>query len=114
MHGQKKRRKRTIEGTAAADGLKLVWELLSEPQYSNSGDGRIGLRIGVRVADAATRELIIEYPYPTDSGGLPKPVPQRPPVSQPMVERSINEALAAGWDPSSRGKPFILLAEKPL
>jgi hypothetical protein len=113
MHGQKKRRKRTIEGTATADGLKLVWELLSEPQYSNSGDGRIGLRIAVRVADATARELIIEYPYPTDRRGLPKPVPQRPPVSQAMVERSITEALTAGWDPGSRGKPFILLSDKP-
>jgi hypothetical protein len=114
MHGQKKRRKRTIAGIATADGVKLVWELLSEPQYSNSGDGRIGLRVGVRVADASTRELIIEYPYPRDRRGYPKPVPQRPPVSQPMVERSIHEALSAGWDPSSRGKPFVLLAEKPI
>lgn len=113
MHGQKKRRKRTIAGTASVDGLKLVWELLSEPQYSNSGDGRIGLRIGVRVADATARELVIEYPYPTDRRGLPKPVPQRPQVSQPMVERSIQDALIAGWDPHSRGKPFVLQAEKP-
>lgn len=95
------------------EGAKFVWELLSEPQYSNSGDGRIGMRIGVRLADASTRELIIEYPYPLDRRGLPKPVPQRPQVSQPMVEKSIGEALASGWDPHSRGKPFIFLAAKP-
>jgi hypothetical protein len=107
MHGQKKRRKRTIEGAMNVDGLSVVWELLSEPQYSNSGDGRIGMRIGVRVADAAQRELTIEYPYPTDRRGLPKPVPQRPQVSQPMVEKSVRQALEAGWDPHSRGKTFI-------
>jgi hypothetical protein len=112
MHGQKKRRKRTIEGTASVDGMKLSWELLSEPQYSNSGAGRIGLRIGVRLDGTVTRELIIEYPYPTDKRGLPKPVPQRPQVSESMVEKSIRDALASGWDPHSRGKPFILLAEK--
>ena len=91
----------------SAGGLKLTWELLSEPQWSNSGDGYKGMCIGVRVADAARRELIIEYPYPTDSRGLPKPVPQRPQISQPMVERSVHEALSSGWDPHSRGKAFV-------
>lgn len=111
MHGQKKRRKRTIEGTMEVDGLSLAWELLSEPQYSNSADGRIGMRIGVRVADAARRELVIEYPYPTDRRGFPKPVPQRPEVSRPMVERSVHQAIAVGWDPQSRGKAFVFRAE---
>jgi len=114
MHGQKKRRKRTIEGAAILDGHKLEWELLSEPQYSNNGLGqRIGMRVGVRLAEASTRELIIEYPYPVDKNGLPKPVPLRPHVSGSMVENSIREALDSGWDPRSRGKPFVLLAAKP-
>lgn len=114
MHGQKKRRKRTIEGATTLDGHKLEWQLLSEPQYSNNGEGqRIGMRIGVRLAEASARELIIEYPYPLDKKGLPKPVPQRPQVSGPMVEKSIREALDSGWDPQSRGKAFVLLAAKP-
>ena len=46
MHGQKKRRKRTIEGTITLEGVVLVWELLSQPQWTNSGDGYIGMRIG--------------------------------------------------------------------
>jgi hypothetical protein len=48
-----------------------------------------------------------------DKNGLPKPVPLRPHVSGPMVENSIREALDSGWDPRSRGKPFVLLAAKP-
>lgn len=110
MHGQKKRRKRTIEGETAFDGLRLTWELISEPQWSNSGDGYKGLCISVRVADEARRELIIEYPYPRDKQGRPLPVPQRPPVSGKMVEASINSALEAGWDPHSRGKAFVFEA----
>lgn len=110
MHGQKKRRKRTIEGTLNVDGVPLNWELLSEPQWSNSGDGHIGMRIGVHAAESATRELVIEYPYPKDRRGYPKPVPQRPEVSQPMVEKSVREAVAAGWDPTSRGKAFLFRA----
>ena len=95
------------------EGVALVWELLSEPQWSNSGDGYIGMRIGVRVANATTRELVIEYPFPTDRRGFPKSVPQRPEVSQPMVERSVEQALAAGWDPQSRGKAFVFRPDKP-
>ena len=96
-----------MEGTAIAEGLALVWELVSEPSWSNSGDGYKGLCISVRVADEARRELMIEYPFPKDKTGRPLPVPQRPPVSQAMVERSIAEAVTAGWDPNSRGKVFV-------
>lgn len=111
MHGQKKRRKRTIEGETAIDGLPLTWELISEPQWSNSGDGYKGLCISVRASEEARRELIIEYPYPTNKRGLPLPVPQRPQVSPKLVEASIHAAIEAGWDPHSRGKAFIFYAD---
>ena len=113
MHGQKKRRKRSIEGTASLDQLSLVWELESEPQWSNSGSGYKGLCISVRVADAARRELIVEYPYPTDKTGKKLPVPQRPAVSQSLVEASIRQALDDGWDPGSRGKAYVFCAPRP-
>jgi len=105
--GLKKRRKRTIEGAALIGDVSVVWELTSEPQWSNSGDGYKGLCISVRVTDEARRELIIEYPYPTGGDGRPLPVPQRPNVTSKLVEASIQQAMDAGWDPSSRGKAFI-------
>lgn len=105
--GLKKRRKRTIEGTATIHELTLRWTLTSEPQWSNSGDGYKGMCISVQVADQARRELIIEYPYPKDGDGRPRPVPQRPTVTPALVEASIRQAIDAGWDPSSRGKAFI-------
>ena len=105
--GLKKRRKRTIDGTAEIDGVSLHWELVSEPQWSNSGDGYKGLCISVRVIDEARRELIIEYPYPKGKDGRPLPVPQRPSVTSKVVESSIGQALSAGWDTSSRGKAFV-------
>jgi hypothetical protein len=105
--GLKKRRKRTIEGETSVDDISLQWELVSEPQWSNSGDGYKGLCVSVRVADEARRELIIEYPYPTGSDGRPLPVPQRPDLTPKLVEASIRQAMEAGWDPSSRGKAFV-------
>ncbi len=111
MHGQKKRRKRTIEGEATIEGVALVWELVSEPQWSNSGDGYMGLCISVRVRDKARRELLIECPYPMNKQGLPLPVPQRPPVSPKKVEEAIIAAINSGWDPQSRGKAFVFNAD---
>ena len=111
MHGQKKRRKRTIDGQASFDGLSLEWELVSESQWSNSGDGYKGLCVSVRVRDEARRELIIECPYPTNKAGLPLPVPQRPPISPKKVEEAISAAASAGWDPHSRGKAFVFNAD---
>lgn len=105
--GQKHWRKRSIAGTALIADFKLIWELASEPSWSNSGDGYKGMRVAVRVSDAARRELVVEYPFPTDKSGKKLPVPQRPPISQSIVEQSIREAMEAGWDPESRGKPFV-------
>ena len=105
--GQKHWRTRSIKGTANVDGVALLWELAGEPSWSNSGDGHKGMCIAVRVADIARRELVVEYPFPVGKDGRPLPVPQRPPLSQAMVEASIRDAIQAGWDPASRGKAFV-------
>lgn len=73
--GQKHWRKRTIQGESELDGIALQWELISEPSWSNSGDGYKGLCILVRVASDARRELIIEYPFPTGKDGRKLPGP---------------------------------------
>jgi hypothetical protein len=107
MHGQKKRRKRTMEGLIAVDGNSLKWRLVSEPQWT-SEDGYIGLRISVQTEDAHHRELILEYPFPKKVTGVGLPqLPQRPKFSVKTIEASVRRAIAAGWDPISRGKRFV-------
>ena len=107
MHGQKKRRKRTMEGLLAVDGNKLTWSLVSEPQWSTE-DGYIGLRISVQMEDARHRELILEYPFPKKFTGVGAPqLPQRPRFSVKTIDANVREAIAAGWEPISRGKPFV-------
>jgi hypothetical protein len=61
----------------------------------------------VKVLGEARRELIIQFPYPTDGNGRPLPVPQRPTMTSKLVEEAIRQAYADGWDPSSRGKAFV-------
>jgi hypothetical protein len=107
MHGQKKRRKRSLEGLIEVDGIRLSWQLLSEPQRT-SVHGYKGLRISVRTEDGAHRELILEYPMPdkrTGNGALQ--LPQRPNVSERTIDGGVRQAILAGWEPESRGKAFV-------
>ena len=106
MHGQKKRRQRTIEGSIDVDGTIMCWRLLSEPQWSTEHKYK-GLCITVQVEDESHRELILEYPYPTNKHGSPLPLPQRPNFSAKTVEADVRKAIASGWNPISRGKTFV-------
>jgi hypothetical protein len=107
MHGQKKRRKRTMDGLIIVDDHKLKWSLLSEPQ-STTEDGLIGLRIIVRSDDDKHRELILEYPFPNKhTGNGAFQIPQRPKFSVMTVESDVRRAIASGWDPLSRGKAVV-------
>jgi hypothetical protein len=107
--GQKRWGKRTIEAQIEVDGFKLRWKLRSEPQRS-SEHGDEGLSIAVERADGSFRELILEYPIPnTKRPGTWQPIswPLRPKVSPKIVAADIRRAIVSGWDPNSRGKPFV-------
>jgi hypothetical protein len=58
--------------------------------------------------DGHHRELILEYPFPKKAGskGAPK-LPQRPKLSEKTIEADVRHAIAAGWDPASRGKTIV-------
>jgi hypothetical protein len=107
MHGQKKRRKRSLSGSIAVDDARLHWTLISEPQWV-SGRGFKGLCISVQVKDGHYRELILEFPFPKKANriGIPQ-IPQRPQLALKAIETAIRQAMAAGWDPASRGKKFV-------
>jgi hypothetical protein len=96
-----------MKGDVVIDDMALHWVLISEPQWSNSGDGYKSLCISVKVVGENRRELIIEYPFPKDRNGRHLPVPQRPIVSATFVERDIRNAIKEGWDTKSRGKAFV-------
>ncbi len=106
MHGQKKRRKRAISGTAEVSGFKLQWELISEPQWTT--DGAKGLCVLVRQVQGAYREMVMEYPYEKSF------FPQRPKLTATIVESDIREAIDGGWNPESRGRTFIFMARTKL
>jgi len=108
VHGQKRYGKRSDEGSLTLDGFTMFWKLISEPQ-AIAGRGLVGMRISVRAEDERNRELILEYPFPQkaiDSRGLPH-FPQRPKFSAKTIEGGIRQAIAAGYDPNSRGRALV-------
>ena len=106
MHGQKKWRKRTAEGLFEVEGLVLRWSLVSEPQWTTQHGGR-GMCFSVQAQDKSHRELILQYPL----GPYNKrpSFPQRPAFTTKTIEADVHRAILAGWEPSSRGKPFVYL-----
>ena len=107
MHGQKKRRKRSLDGLLAFEGFRLSWRLLSEPQWTTE-HGLKGLCISVRTEDGRHRELILEYPFPRKRTGAGVPqLPQRPEFSVKTIEADVRRAMEVGWDPESRGKACV-------
>jgi hypothetical protein len=100
-----KRRKRAMEATATVAGHEIHWVLRSEAQWTPDG-GFKGVTFSVHLADMKHRELILEFPYP-QAKVKGYQFPPRPKIFPEKVEAAIGQAIAAGWRPTSRGRPFI-------
>ena len=90
---------RSLCGTVQVDGLNYVWELQREPSWSE--DEWIGMTISLR-EEGSQREALLEFPPPKRLlQGLQR---GRLQINDALVMRGVRAALAAGWEPASRGK----------
>jgi hypothetical protein len=111
------RRNRDITGTLIMDGVVLHWEVRSEPQR-NTTNGNIGMRLTVEAEGVVTtrnplapknkahRELILEYPFEKRQKKASR-FPDRPKIDPAALTADIRLAMEAGWEPLSRGRPFV-------
>ena len=100
------RAKRKIQSEASIEGLRLIWHLHREQQWC--GEFWKGVAIHVKVAEGTHRELFLEYPpAKTKNTGWTRVDPIQQTISPKKVESHIKEAIAAGWNPVSRGRPFV-------
>ena len=108
------RAKRSIESALIIEGFRLSWHLHREQQWCTA-DGWKGVAIHVKVSEGVRRELFLEYPaVKTQKIGFTRTDFVRQNISPAKVEAHILQAIAAGWDPASRGKPFVYeVAELP-
>jgi hypothetical protein len=107
--------KRAIQSSLTIDGVPMIWRLHREQNWTDDQKA-VGLAIHVQVVGRVRRELYLEYPVvrkQTNSHSTPA-LTTRPPIAAAKVADHIREAIAAGWDPESRGKPFVYdVAELP-
>jgi hypothetical protein len=107
--------KRAIQTSVTIDDVPMVWRLHREQNWTDD-EKAVGLAIHVQVVGLVRRELYLEYPaVRKQQNGYTTAVSTiRPPIVAAKVTAHIREAIAAGWDPESRGKPFVYeVAELP-
>jgi len=88
-------------------GSELYWTVRHWPGWCWDNNGYHGLSLLIETAEKSTRNLIIEFPF-KEEGSASKPHRQRPKVSRSELAKHIEEAIQLGWNPDSRGKPFVL------
>ncbi|HEY1615667.1 MAG TPA: hypothetical protein VGF97_18475 [Rhizomicrobium sp.] len=100
--------KRDLTGIVAIDRLKYEWELQREPQWCTA-DGWRGMTVSLRRVDSQ-REAVLEFPMPKRPlNGSPHR--QRPQLNDAIAANGVRAALAAGWEPESRGKPMLFAVD---
>lgn len=91
------------------DGETYLWRLHRQPGWT-SGTERHGMAIAVQHAEGK-REVMLEFPPgPQPRYGAPLLKPQR--IPQVLLVKAIGSALAAGWDPHSRGKTVTIVVDE--
>ena len=104
------RAKNPTEFEIKVEGEFYIWRLQRTPQWSSNPTQCHGKAIAVRHKEGQ-REAIIEFPAgPPPKFGAPPLKPSQIPTS--LVTRAILSAIAAGWDPMSRGKPVPIVVDE--
>jgi hypothetical protein len=94
---------REMSGVVQVEGEDYEWEVRRQPMRT-TGDQWLGIAITLRLKDAK-REAIIQFPMPMRANGHPQMLKQR--INVDAVKNAVTSAIAAGWDPTSRGKPEV-------
>ena len=99
-------KKKAIEAEIEVDGELYVWRVQRQPVWSSDAAGWRGMAIAVRHVEGV-REAVVEFPpAPAPRKGTPLIQPAQLP--KPLVAKAITSAIAAGWDPQSRGKTVAI------
>ena len=99
--------KRQLTGRVTVDGDDYDWEVYREPRWS-SQEGLMGLTLSVTMVDHA-HELLLEFPNNLTKKHIGF-YDQRPKIVVANIVEGIKAAIAVGYRPSSRGKPFSFCA----
>ncbi len=101
MAGTRQRAEFEIE----VGGEPYVWRLQRQPRWSSDPAERHGMGIAVRHQEGQ-REAVLEFP-PGSKPRYGAPQLQASQIAPELVAKAIASAIAAGWEPLSRGKTVV-------
>ncbi|ALL12562.1 hypothetical protein [Caulobacter henricii] len=103
------RTKQSPEFDIVVEGEPYVWRLHRQPGWSSDSAVRHGVAIAARHKEAQ-REVVMEFPAgPEPRYGAPLLKPAH--IATALVAKAIASAIAAGWDPHSRGKTITIVVD---
>jgi hypothetical protein len=103
------RTKQSPEFEIEVGGEPFVWRLHRQPGWSSDSTERHGMAIAVRHREAQ-REAVVEFPPgPQPKYGAPQLKPSQ--IAPELVAKAITSAIAAGWEPLSRGKTVAIVVD---
>lgn len=101
--------KQSAELEILVDGETYLWRLHRQPGWSSEKPERHGMAIAVRHLEGQ-REAVVEFPPgPEPRYGAPLLKASR--IDTKLVTNAIASAIAAGWDPLSRGKTVAIVVD---
>lgn len=103
-------RNRDAEIEIEVEGEPYVWRLQRRPQESNDPGKRRGMALAVRHMEGQ-REAVLEFP-PGQKPKFGAPQLQAAQIAPALVATAIASAIAAGWEPLSRGKPVTIVVDE--
>ncbi len=92
------------------DDEPYLWRLQRQPGWSSDTPTRHGMAIALRHKEGQ-REAVVEFPPgPEPRYGAPLLKANR--IDQKLIRNAIISAIAAGWDPLSRGKTVAIVVDE--
>lgn len=104
------RTKQNPEFPIEVDGEPYVWRIQRQPQWSSDAAAWRGKAIAVRHAEGQ-REAVVEFP-PGQQPRYGAPQLTASQIPPDLVARAITSAIAAGWEPLSRGKTVPIVVDE--
>jgi hypothetical protein len=90
-------------------GEPYIWKLQRRPQWSSDDNAWTGMALSVRHA-LGQREAVLEFP-PGKQPRFGAPLLKPSQIVPALVANAIASAVAAGWEPLSRGKTVIVVVD---
>lgn len=104
------RTKQSAEFEVEVAGEPYVWRLQRRPHWSSDPAERRGMGIAVRHREGR-REAVLEFPPgPQPRFGAPQLQPSQ--IRPELIANAIASAIAAGWEPFSRGKTVTIVVDE--